>query len=78
MIHSQRIQELQNEQVEAEVNRRMSIAAVMVFIEGEEVDISDQTLCGEEIHISIENPVYFSKTGKTGHITVETPKSMVK
>jgi len=76
MIHSERIKELLEEQVEAEVRRRLEIAHIDIYIDGDRVDISDQTLNGEIIEICIGNPVFLSDKGKVRHFSDSEPKKM--
>lgn len=64
--------------IDQEITRRIKDFPIRVFIGGDEVDISDQTMIGEEIHISVECPMFFSKTGKLGFVTIEMPKKMAQ
>ncbi len=63
------------EVIEEEVARRIKDFPIRIFLGSQEVDV-DRMVAGEEIHISIENPVYFSETGKLGFVTEEIPKKM--
>lgn len=72
-FYQDRIKSLQDsvrEEMDAEVERRVKDLAINVFIDGEKVDIIQQTMIGEEIHIDIGKPVFFSETGNVGFITV--------
>jgi len=49
---------------------------IRIFIGGKEVDVDAQERVGDEIHVKINEPVFFSETGKLGFVEIEMPKRM--
>ncbi len=77
MNRSQRLAEATKEMIEEEADRRAKKFPVRVFLGGEEISLDDQWTENEEIHLSLENPIYFVKSGKTGYVVPGTPEKMV-
>jgi len=50
---------------------------IRIFIGGKEVDVDTQERVGDEIHVKINEPVFFSETGKLGFVEIEMPRRMV-
>jgi len=65
-----------NQEIEDRAERIATELPIKVFIGGKQVDVDDQTLCGGEIHISLELPLFYSETGKLGYVKIEMPKKM--
>ena len=62
--------------IESESGRKAREYPVRVFLKGQEISLDDQWIENGEIHVSIEDPLFFAKTGERGFVITETPKRM--
>ncbi len=69
-----RLLEATKELIEAESDRKAKEYPVRVFFKGQEISLDDQWIENGEIHVSIEDPIYFAKSGARGFVVTETPK----
>ena len=71
-----KLEETVKEQIEIQAEIKAKAMPIVVHFKGEEISLDDQWIENGEIHVSIENPIFFAKTGKVGFVSVETPKRM--
>jgi len=57
--------------IDSESERKAKEYPIRVFLKGMEISLDDQWVENGEIHVSIEDPIYFAKTGKTGIVTIK-------
>ncbi|RLB94611.1 MAG: hypothetical protein DRH26_00655 [Deltaproteobacteria bacterium] len=62
--------------VESMSDRKAKEYPIRVFLKGQEISLDDQWIENGEIHVSIEDPIYFAKSGARGFVVTETPKRM--
>ena len=70
------LEESVKEHIETQSEIKAKAMPIVVHFKGEEISLDDQWIENGEIHVSIENPMFFAKTGKVGFVSVETPKQM--